>query len=197
MIEQLNDHRVCSLPEAHTIIPNSSPDQLPLNSYKRYTFHAEIGKLPVVRSPEKIRPAYSLKDLPMRHSGKCFALILLFTLVTLPLQAAEHTKDSLETVKKNLKDKKAVLLDVRELAEWNKGHLKGAILVPLSKLKQGVDKKWLEKKIPAHKIVYTHCAHGFRALAAGDFLKKQGYNVRALKQGYQELLDGPFEQAEK
>jgi len=35
MIEQLNDHRVCSLPEAHTIIPNSSPDQLPLYSYKK------------------------------------------------------------------------------------------------------------------------------------------------------------------
>ena len=133
----------------------------------------------------------------MRYSGKSIALILLLTLITLPLQAAEHTKDSLETVKKNLKQKKAVLLDVRELAEWNKGHLKGAILVPLSKLKPGVDKKWLEKKIPAHKIVYTHCARGFRALAAGDFLKKQGYNVRSLKQGYQELLDGPFEQAEK
>ena len=133
----------------------------------------------------------------MRHSGKYFALILLFGLITLPLQAAEHTKDSLETVKKNLKDKKAVLLDVRELAEWNKGHLKGAILVPLSKLRQDVDKKWLEKKIPANRIVYTHCARGFRALAAGDVLKKQGYNVRCLKQGYQELLNGPFEQAEK
>ena len=133
----------------------------------------------------------------MRYSGKTVLSGLLLVLVTLPLQAAEHTKDSLDTVKKNLEQNKAVLVDVRELSEWNKGHLKGAILVPLSKLRQGVDKKWLEKKIPEGKIVYTHCARGFRALLAGDLLKKQGYRVRCLKQGYQELLEGPFERADK
>ena len=37
--------------------------------------------------------------------------------------AAEHTKDSLETVKERLKDKSAVLLDVREQKEWDEGHL--------------------------------------------------------------------------
>lgn len=137
------------------------------------------------------------KECSMRCSVRLLLFGLLLVLVTSSLQASEHTKDSLETVKKNLEQNKAVLLDVRELAEWNKGHLKGAILVPLSKLRQGVDKKWLEKKIPEGKIVYTHCARGFRALSAGDILKKQGYRVRCLKQGYQELLEGPFEQAEK
>ncbi len=133
----------------------------------------------------------------MRYLGGFVALFLLLAITVYSLQAGEHTKDSLDTVKKNLEQKKAVLVDVREQSEWDKGHIKGAVLVPLSKLKRGVEKEWLEKKIPADKIVYTHCARGFRALLAGDVLEKQGYQVRCLKQGYQELLNGPFEKAEK
>ena len=133
----------------------------------------------------------------MRYPGRCFVTSLLLILLTVPLQAAEHTKDSLETVKENIAKKKAVLLDVREISEWEEGHLKGAINVPLSRLMKNPDTKWLEEKIPAKRIVYTHCARGIRALAAGKILKKQGYKVRCLKQGYQELLAGPFEQAEK
>ena len=44
--------------------------------------------------------------------------------------AQEHTKDSLEQVKKALADKKAVLIDVREKTEWDKGHPK-TLLLPL------------------------------------------------------------------
>jgi phage shock protein E len=50
-------------------------------------------------------------------------------------KADEHTKDSLDTVKKNLAAKKAVLLDVREKDEWDDGHLKDAMPAPISALK--------------------------------------------------------------
>lgn len=73
-----------------------------------------------------------------------------------PLYAAKHTKDSLETVKKNMKDKKAVLLDVRELAEWKAGRLKDAKLMPLSKLRRGVDPKEMVKGLDKKTIVYCH-----------------------------------------
>ena len=46
--------------------------------------------------------------------------------------AAEITKDSLETVQKNIGEKKAVLADVREQTEWDKGHIEGAVFLPLS-----------------------------------------------------------------
>jgi len=67
-------------------------------------------------------------------------VFVLFVVVLAPAAlAAEHTKDSLETVKKNLKEKKAVLLDVREQREWDAGHLQQALLVPLSKLRSGTE----------------------------------------------------------
>jgi len=46
--------------------------------------------------------------------------------------AADHTKDTLPTVKKNVEDKKAVLVDVREQSEWDEGHVAGAVFLPLS-----------------------------------------------------------------
>ena len=103
-------------------------------------------------------------------------------------RAADHTKDSIETVKKNLAEKKAVLVDVREQKEWDEGHLKGARLVPLSKLQAGGDTKELTKDIEKGTIIYCHCKAGRRALTAADVLLKAGYDVRPLKQGYEELL---------
>src|SRR5436309_2456877 len=75
--------------------------------------------------------------------------------------AAEHTKDSLEVVKKKLADKQAVLVDVREQSEWDAGHVDGAILLPLSTLKQNADSA---QKVPKGKILYTHCKAGVRSL---------------------------------
>ena len=46
------------------------------------------------------------------------------------LEPKEHTKDTLETVKEKLAEKKAVLVDVRDLVEWNAGHVQGAVLLP-------------------------------------------------------------------
>ncbi|MBI2823706.1 MAG: rhodanese-like domain-containing protein [Planctomycetia bacterium] len=127
--------------------------------------------------------------------------ILLVAASAARLLAGEHTTDSLEKVKKQVADKKAVLVDVREQDEWDKGHCEGALLVPLSDLgKKGKGEtfaKELEKKLPKDKVVYCHCARGRRALVAADALKQLGYDVRPLKPGYQELLDAGFKQAEK
>jgi len=108
--------------------------------------------------------------------------------------AAEHTKDSLETVKKNMKDGKAVLVDVREADEWNDGHLKDAKHIALSNLKKGIPTDELKKMLPKGDIVYLHCGSGKRALVAADILKKEGYEVRPLKDGYKDLLKAGFPQ---
>ena len=49
-------------------------------------------------------------------------------------EAPTHTKDTLADVKKNVESGKAVIVDVREQNEWDAGHVKGAILLPRSKL---------------------------------------------------------------
>jgi len=111
--------------------------------------------------------------------------------------AQEHTTDTTDQVKKAVKDKKAVLLDVREQKEWDAGHLKDAGLLPLSKLNAGATKEELDKLIPKGSIVYLHCKAGGRCLTAAEALKKQGYDARPLKDGYESLLKAGFPKAEK
>ena len=41
-----------------------------------------------------------------------------------------HTTDSLDEVKARVEAKKAILVNVREQAEWNRGHIRGAVLIP-------------------------------------------------------------------
>jgi phage shock protein E len=123
------------------------------------------------------------------------ALAMLCTLPTTKVLAAdEHTKDSLDTIKKNLADKKAVILDVREKREWDAGHLKQAQLVPLSDLTK--DKKAAVKGIDKKQIVYLHCRSGRRSLQAAEILKSMGFDARALKPGYAELLKAGFPKAD-
>ena len=122
--------------------------------------------------------------------------ILAALLALLTTQEIDHTKDSLDTVKAALAKNEAVLLDVREKGEWNQGHLEGALLVPLSWLKtEAKGEQFAEhvgEKVPAKKILYLHCRSGGRVIAAAGLLKKAGYDVRPLKQGYDDLREAGF-----
>jgi rhodanese-related sulfurtransferase len=126
---------------------------------------------------------------------KTFYSLLLILCVT-PAIAADHTKDTPETVKQNLKAEKAQLIDVREESEWKAGHLKQAKLLPLSTLSKKPKKEQLEKVLDKKKIVYVHCAAGVRVFPAAKILTEHGYDVRPLKQGYKDLLKAGFEKAE-
>jgi rhodanese-related sulfurtransferase len=111
-------------------------------------------------------------------------------------ESAELTKDSLKTVLKNVTNEEAVLVDVREKSEWDRGHIKGAIFLPLSALKKGVDAEALAELLPDDIVLYTHCVVGKRAVTAGNVLEKLDYEVRPLKPGYKELLKAGFKKVE-
>jgi rhodanese-related sulfurtransferase len=113
-----------------------------------------------------------------------------------PRNSVEWTKDSLKVVQKNVAAKKAVLVDVRNEEEWKKGHLEGSIFLPVTSLRKGGDPKVLAKTLPKKKIIYTFCVVGMRSKTAAYYLEKQGYTVRALKPGYDELVKAGFKQAE-
>ena len=77
------------------------------------------------------------------------------------------TPDSLRHVLEKYADH--VVLDVRTDAEWQSGHIEGALHVPISNLiKDGVD---LDK----HRHVTAVCRSGYRSNIAGSFLKSRGY----------------------
>jgi rhodanese-related sulfurtransferase len=109
--------------------------------------------------------------------------------------AAEHTTDSLDTVRENVAGQKAVLVDVRETLEWTAGHVAGAISVPISAIeRKKIDPSLLER-LPKDRILYTYCLVGMRSKKAAGILEQQGFTVRALKPGYEELLKAGFQGA--
>lgn len=122
--------------------------------------------------------------------------LVVCTFVCAVVGAAEHTRDSLDTVKEKLKSNEAVLIDVREKEEWDDGHIKDAKFSPLSELKDDSKLEKLLKQFPKDKVVYCHCRSGGRCLTAADILKKKGYDVRPLKPGYNDLVKSGFEKAE-
>ena len=78
----------------------------------------------------------------------------------------------------------ALFIDVREEEEWQEGHIKDAIHMPLSDLLAG---KTLEK--PAGKTCILYCHLGMRSQQAGDFLKRQGMeNLLSLQGGFESWL---------
>lgn len=93
----------------------------------------------------------------------------------------------------------AKLIDVREQAEWEAGHLAAAELIPLSMLKSlpadELSTK-LAEQLPKDKIIYCHCRSGSRVLAATPILQELGYDIRPLALGYSLLVDEGFEKAE-
>ena len=111
----------------------------------------------------------------------------------------EHTQDSLETIQERLANNEAILLDVREQDEWDLGHLKDAVLAPLSVLEEGVGDEGFDAllgKLSKDKIIYCHCVSGGRVMPASKILHQQGYDVRPLKPGYDDLVESGFEDVE-
>jgi rhodanese-related sulfurtransferase len=109
----------------------------------------------------------------------------------------EFTKDSLDTVKKNVAEGKAVMVDVRELIEWNAGHLRNAILLSFRELQSKNGDQLLLSKLPKDKILYTYCAVGYRSSRAGLKIAKHKFDVRPLKPGFEELVKAGFEADKK
>ena len=123
-------------------------------------------------------------------------LLLLALAITLPLAAEEmkHTTDTVDQVKTSVAAGKAVIIDVREQAEWDNGHLKVASLVPLSLLSK--DGAAIPVTLPKDQPIYLHCRSGARSLKAAEILKAKGYDARPLQAGYSQLLKDGFEKAE-
>jgi NADPH-dependent 2,4-dienoyl-CoA reductase/sulfur reductase-like enzyme/rhodanese-related sulfurtransferase len=72
----------------------------------------------------------------------------------------------------------ATLLDVREPDEFAKGHLEGAVNLPLSELRKRVD------EVPRDGEVWVYCAAGQRAYFAQRLLRQRGIDAVNLSGGY-------------
>lgn len=70
------------------------------------------------------------------------------------------------------------VIDVREVHEFNRGHIKGANNIPLSQLQQRMS------EISKDRPVLVYCQSGMRSKQAAKMLIRQGYsNVAELRGG--------------
>ncbi len=82
--------------------------------------------------------------------------------------------------------KNPVLLDVRGLDEWERGHLKGSVHIPRGELEYKAEEAMPDKS----REVIVICAGGVRSLLAGETLKALGYeNVISMDGGYGDWED--------
>lgn len=125
-----------------------------------------------------------------------FLLLLPQILYSKDSDALEFTKDSLAEIRKNVGEGKAILVDVRDLVEWNAGHVRGATHLPWRDL-QGKKSDQLLEKLPKDKIIYTYCAVGYRSSRAGKIIVKHKFDVRPLKPGFEDLVKAGFEPEKK
>jgi rhodanese-related sulfurtransferase len=107
------------------------------------------------------------------------------------LAGAARAED-VASVKKLVEAGKATLVDVRETREWDEGHLRDARSLPLSRLSND---RSAANAVPKGKPVYMHCVRGVRARKAAAILREQGYDARALDEGYVELKNAGFADA--
>ena len=94
-------------------------------------------------------------------------------------------KNSLEVLNMDelldrMKLKNVVLLDVRPTNEFEKGHIPGALNVPIDELTKRL------KKLPKTKEYIAHCRGSFCVFAdeAIHLLTKYGYKAKRLEQGF-------------
>lgn len=71
---------------------------------------------------------------------------------------------------RELVENKALIVDIRERREYENGHIKGTVNIPLSELRERY------KEIPKDKPVYLHCRTGQRSYNAAVALKNLGFD---------------------
>ena len=103
-------------------------------------------------------------------------------------EARPYVKEiTIEQARERLtKNRDAVLLDVREDSEWQKGHAAEAI-----HLGKGILERDLEKTVPdPNREIIMYCGGGYRSILTAAAAQQMGYrNVFSLSGGYKALVN--------
>ena len=81
------------------------------------------------------------------------------------------------TVAERLANHSVAVIDVRQPAEWRRGHIRGSLNLPLTQLASRLH------RLPNDKTIVTVCASGHRSALAAHTLKRAGYPAENLKGG--------------
>lgn len=92
---------------------------------------------------------------------------------------SESIKEACDLVRSG----EGVLVDVRELDEWEAGHLKDAHWFPFSDLEEGL----IPEDLPEDKALILYCAKGGRARKAFALMKERYPKLHPNCYGFEEL----------
>ena len=108
-------------------------------------------------------PPYGSAKEPVNYAG--FVAVNMIEGKTFQICADAITKNSF-------------LLDVREESEFKAGHIPGAVLIPLGKLRSCI------AELPGDPEIVVYCQVGIRGYIAERILRQRGFNVKNLSGGY-------------
>jgi hydroxyacylglutathione hydrolase len=80
------------------------------------------------------------------------------------------TSITVEEFAEIVKNRTEVILDVRTAAEFNLGHVHGAVNMPLNYIHD------YRSRISGQQLTYVYCAAGYRSMAFVSLLQKEGYD---------------------
>lgn len=81
------------------------------------------------------------------------------------------------SVAERLADRSVVVVDVRQPAEWRRGHIRGSVNLPLPQLMTRLH------QLPKDADIVAVCASGHRSAVAMRTLQRAGFRAENLKGG--------------
>ena len=86
---------------------------------------------------------------------------------------------TMEELKKRLRDKDVLVLDVRPPEEFDAGHIRGALSMPVAQLKRRL------RELPKNKEIVAYCRGQYCSFApeAVRYLTDKGYRAKLLREG--------------
>ncbi len=118
-------------------------------------------------------------------------IIALAVIIGFPPNTADTTDLPLEVSVADgyqMRENGAFVLDVRELSEWEDGHIPDATLIPLGQLESRMD------EIPTDQDVLIVCRSGNRSAQARDILLNAGFtNITSMAGGMNQWIANSYE----
>ncbi|MBW6472602.1 MAG: rhodanese-like domain-containing protein [Anaerolineaceae bacterium] len=120
-----------------------------------------------------------------------FVIIALAVIIGLSQNTADTNTLPLEVSVEDayqMRENGAFVLDVRELSEWQAGHIPDATLISLGQIESRLD------EIPKDQEVLIVCRSGNRSAEARDILKKAGFTkVTSMSGGMNQWIAKSYE----
>ncbi len=80
----------------------------------------------------------------------------LWSRITGGKPAQKHTQDSPDQIRKQVAEGRAIILDVRSHKEYDEGHLRGVVFIPITEIKALPEGARELPGLDKGKIVYCH-----------------------------------------